>query len=137
MSCTPAQRFDYSISHPSGVLDEGIVFKRAPVMASEPLKSECIAGDLLMFNQGRGTPVHRAQRSQIRGGNGETLTQMPPQQRRHHPHRIEKPAAHAQKPNLQGQTQLELGPPALINNPRFFRRKLEEHLNLEGRNLAR
>ena len=76
-----------------------------PVMASEPLKSKRIAGELLMFDQGRGTPVHRAQRSQVRGGNAESLTQVPPQQRRHHPHRIEEPAAHAQKPNLQGKTQ--------------------------------
>ena len=35
--------------------------ERAPVMAGEPLKSECIAGDLLMFDQGRGPPVHRSQ----------------------------------------------------------------------------
>jgi hypothetical protein len=33
---------------------------------------------------------------------------------------------------LQGQSQLELGPPALINNPRFLRRELEEHLNLKS-----
>ena len=111
--------------------------ERAPMMAGEPLESECIAGDLLMFDQGRGTPVHRAQRCQVRGSDAEAVPQVSPQQWRHHPHRIQKPAAHAQKSNLQGKPQLELGPPTLIDNPGFLRRELEEHLHLEGRYLPR
>jgi hypothetical protein len=106
-------------------------------MAGEPLESKRIAGDLLMFDQGRRTPVHRAERCQVRSGNAKSRTQMPPQQRRHHPHRIEEPAAHAQKPDLQRKSQLELGPTPLFDDPGFLGRELEEHLDLEGRYLAR
>src|ERR1700692_4249672 len=102
-------------------------------MAGEPLESKRIAGDLQMFDQGRRTPVHRAKRCQVRSSNTKSRTQMPPQQRRHHPYRIEEPAAHAQKPDLQRKAQLELGPTPLFDNPGFLSRELEEHLDLEGR----
>jgi hypothetical protein len=95
------------------------------VMAGEPLESKRIAGDLLMFDQGRRTPVHRAERCQVRSGNAKLRTQMPPQQRRHHPYRIEEPAAHAQKPDLQRKSQLELGPTPLFDDPGFLGRELE------------
>ena len=49
-----------------------------PVMAGEPLKSKRITGKLLMFNQRRGAPVHRAQRGQIGGGNAESFAQVSP-----------------------------------------------------------
>jgi len=44
-----------------------------PVMAGEPLKSKRITGKLLMFDQRRGAPVHRAQRGQVRGGDAESF----------------------------------------------------------------
>jgi hypothetical protein len=48
------------------------------VMAGEPLKSKHFTGKLLMFDQRRGAPVHRAQRGQIGRGNAESFAQVPP-----------------------------------------------------------
>jgi hypothetical protein len=106
-------------------------------MAGEPLKSQRITGKLLMFDQRRGASVHRPQRGHVRSGNAESFAQVPPQLRWHHPHRIEESAAHAQKPNLQGESELELRPPAFLDDPGLLGRELEEHLDLEGRHLAR
>jgi hypothetical protein len=67
-----------------------------------PLDSERIAGDLLVFDQGRGASVHRAQRGQIRGQQRQIARSSAATKRRHDPNRIEEPAAHAQKAQLQG-----------------------------------
>lgn len=62
---------------------------------------------------------------------------MPPQQRRHHLHRIEEPAAHAQKAHLQGKPQLGLRSAAFLDDPGHLGRELEEHFDLAGSHLAR
>ena len=62
---------------------------------------------------------------------------MPPQQRRDDPNRVEEPAAHPQKADLQGEPELELRPSAVLDDPGLLGRELEEHLDLEGCHLAR
>ena len=59
-----------------------------------------------MFDQGRSASIHGAQRCQVRSDDVEARAQMLPQQRRDNPHRLEQPAAHAQKANLQHQSEL-------------------------------
>jgi hypothetical protein len=60
-----------------------------------------------------------------------------PQQRRHHPHRVEEPAANAQKAHLQGKSELEFRTAAFLDDPGLLGRELEEHLDLEGGRFAR
>jgi hypothetical protein len=62
---------------------------------------------------------------------------MPPEQRRDDPYRVEEPATHPQKANLQGESEHELRPSALLDDPGLLGRELEEDLDLEGRHLAR
>jgi len=89
-------------------------------ITGEPLESKRIAGDLLMFDQGRATPVHRAPKCRHSSGDSiRNASRMPP--------------AHAQKPDLQRKSKLELGPATLLDNPGFLSRELEEHLDLERR----
>jgi hypothetical protein len=60
-----------------------------------------------------------------------------PHQRRHDPHRVDESAAPAQKSILRGKSQLELRPAAFLDNPGLLGRDLQEHVDLEGRYLAR
>ena len=106
-------------------------------MVGEPLKPERIAGDLLVLDQGRCPTVHCAQRRKIWRGNAKAFAEMPPEQRRNDPNRVEEPAAHPQKAYLQGEPKLELGPSAFLDDPGLVGRELEEHLDLKGRHLAR
>ena len=70
--------------------------KRAPVIVGEPLKPARIAGDLLVLDQRRCPPVHRAQRREIRRGDAKAFAEMPPEQRRDDPNRVEEPALSAE-----------------------------------------
>jgi hypothetical protein len=47
-------------------------------MSGEPLESKRIAGKLLVFDQGRGAPIHRTKRGQVRHRDANSRTQMPP-----------------------------------------------------------
>ncbi|MGA2861511.1 MAG: hypothetical protein ABSF31_07035 [Steroidobacteraceae bacterium] len=71
------------------------------------------------------------------GAAADSRAQMPPQQRGDNPNRLQKRSAHPQQADLKGQTELELRPPALLDDPALRRRNLEEHLDPEGRYLAR
>jgi hypothetical protein len=62
---------------------------------------------------------------------------MPPEERRDDPHRVEEPATHPRKANPQGKSELELRTSAPLDDPGLLGRELEEHLDLEGRYLAR
>ena len=107
------------------------------MMVGQPPKPERLAGDLLVLDQRRGAPIHRPQRGQIRRRDAELGTQVPPEERRHNPNGLEKPPAHAQKADLQRKAELELRSSAFLDDPALVGRELEEHLDLEGRNLAR
>ena len=90
-----------------------------------------------MFIHGAVPPIHPPQRCQIRGLHAELLTQMPPQGRRHDAHRIEQPTAHAQKADLQGQSQLQRRPPPLLDQLPFSQREGEKRLDLEAAQITR
>lgn len=84
--------------------------------------------------------ISRAQKEitirQVRGGDAESFAQVPPKERWHDPHRIEMFAAHTQKPDLQGKTELELRSPAFLDDPGFLSQNWKT-LHLEGRQLGR
>ncbi len=118
---------EFLTQHP----DEG-----ASVMIGEPLKPERIAGDLLALNRCWCPTLHRA------ATRGQVLRR--PRARRNaaraaagDPNRVEEPAAHPQKADLQSEPALELRPTAVLGDPGLLGRELEEHLDLEGRQLAR
>src|SRR6266851_4712056 len=69
---------------------------------------------LLVFKEGIAAPVHGSQRGQIRCRHVELLTEMAPQDSGHDAHGIKDSATHAQEADLQGQSQLQGGPPLLL-----------------------
>lgn len=109
----------------------------ATIMLAEPAKAQRLTSQLLMFDQGRSAAIHRTQRGQVRSGDVEARAQMLPQQRRDDPHRFEKTPAHPQKANLQCQSELQLRPAPLLDDPALLGRKLIERLDLECSDFAR
>ena len=65
------------------------------------------------------------------------LPQVPPQRRRHHPHRFAQPSAHAQEADLQRQSESERRRAPLLDHPPLVPGKREERLNLEAAQIAR
>src|ERR1017187_10649230 len=100
----------------------------ATVMISEPTKPKRLACNLLVLDQRRRAAVHRAQRCQVRGDAAESQAQMPPQQRRDDPNRLEQSPAPPQEANLQCQSELELGTSAGLPAPALGRRSTGEDL---------
>ena len=74
---------------------------------------------------GAATPTRAPRWRQSRGG---TI--------RSEPNRLEQPPAHAQKANLQGETELQLRSSAFLDDPALVGRELAEHRDLKGRYLA-
>ena len=67
-------------ARPSGQLLAQHRHEGTALIAAEPLESERLASELLVFDQRRRAPLQRAQRRQVRSDNAEALTQVPPQQ---------------------------------------------------------
>jgi hypothetical protein len=65
------------------------------------------------------------------------VTEVLPQRGRHDAHRIQHPTTHAQKANLQRQSQLERRTTPRFNQGTFARRKGEKRLDLEAAQFAR
>src|SRR5256885_16503719 len=76
-------------------------------------------------------PVQRAQRSHIRGGNAKFLAQVAPQGDGNHPKGIRQAATHAQKPDMQRQTELVGVTPARIDCLALCTIEGEKRLHLE------
>ena len=89
-----------------------------------------------MFNQRRRTAIHGAQRSKVWRGDRELRAQMSPERGRHNPHGIQQAPTHAQKADLQRQTQLQLRPAAIFNDLAFGYRDGKERFKFECRQLT-
>jgi len=76
----------------------------------EPLEAECLGGEILMRIQCPAAPIPRPQRGEVRGNDVESLAQVLPERRRHHPRRFPAHSSgHRQETARQRHSDLERG----------------------------
>jgi len=116
--------------------DQSVAVEPASRKPEQPL-AVIPAAQLLAQHLHRRAAIYGPKGCQVRGGDAEARAQMPPQQSRDDPNRLEHPSAHAQKADLQGESELQLRSSAFLDDPVLVGREPEKHLDLEGRDFAR
>lgn len=101
-------------------------------MFAHPREFEHIAGHALVLHQCGFARVHRLERAQLRAGNAELRTQVPPQRCTHHAFGVEQSATESQKTDVQRQPKLMRVSATRVDDIQFGAGKREESLQLEG-----
>lgn len=77
------------------------------LVLAHPGKAETLAGLLLVVKEGTAAGIQRAHRGQLGCGDAEFDAEVAQQNGRHDAHAVERPAAHAHKADVQGQSELQ------------------------------